>query len=89
MLILTLVMLTASIKSQGQEIETCYSLKQVKRINEYRKDCETCKLDLADTRLALDECTVAPSKENFETSMITGFAGIVTGFLIGLIVIRR
>lgn len=76
---LTLAMLMGSQKSQALETETCYTAPQIHRINEFRKDCEKCQLDLADTRHELDQCVLSPIHDDHSLAVITALGGIVVG----------
>ena len=82
--LITLALMTSlgSVKSQAQETETCYTAPQIHRINEFRKDCEKCQLDLADTRHELDQCVLSPIHDDHSLAVITALGGIVVGAVI-------
>lgn len=85
---LVLLTLTASTRSLAQETETCYSPIQVSRINDFRKDCEKCQLDLEETTFALNACAVRVNAgtafwQTPEFLLVTGLLIFGSGFAIG------
>lgn len=78
-------MLMGSIKSQAQN-KVCYSPNQVKALNSFRTDCEKCAVDLVDTRIALDECSINGTSPNYLFPIATGVGGILLGIIIGGII---
>jgi len=81
---LVLMMLTVSTRSLGQN--NCFGPNQMKKMNEFRTECENCQLDLEDTRMALDECVAVPIQRDQMTAFATGIGGMVFGLIIGSII---
>lgn len=79
---LVLMILMGFQKSQAQNNEECFDANQIHRINEYRIECEKCKLDLTDTMLALKEARLQTS-EDHSLVVVAGVVAFLVGALIG------
>ncbi len=77
-----LVILLGWIKSQAQESK-CLTQNQIHNVNEYRKTCDVCFLDLKDVSDSLKECRSTGSGKDHSLSVVTG----VIGFLLGALII--
>lgn len=82
-MVIILMLLTMSIKSQAQETETCYTPKQVSRINDYAKGCEKCRLDLTDTMLALKDARNQAGASDHSLTVVVGVLSLLIGAAIG------
>lgn len=77
-------MLMASTKSLAQKNnETCYTPVQMARLNEYRKSCEQCKLDLTDTMETLKDANKRANESHAGTIVLVSLTSLVLGILIG------
>lgn len=77
------MILTVWVESQAQEIETCYNSKQIGRINDFRKECEKCKLDLTDTVLALKDARSQVGSSDHSLTIVVGILMLFSGWAIG------
>lgn len=80
-----LAMLMAPISSSAQKIEDCFTPKQLKHANDYRKECEKCRLDLTDTMVALKESREREGHKDHSTTIVVGVGLAVLGYLLGSI----
>ena len=77
-------MLLTPLVVKAQTVTNCYSNADIENLATFKKNCDGCKMDLVDTKEALNECVVESGSGTGSAGHM--FGGVIGGLVLGVLV---